>query len=130
MSETTTISARRAALAAALADILIDLHEAPRGADTARALALAARADRLTALIRRLDRRHAPRRLPDRAIMAWTCPNCAQDARTVLLHQAAYFGRDGLYVTVENAFECNACRRRWWQTLRFQPGEVLENTVR
>lgn len=67
---------------------------------------------------------------PRGAQLAFTCPGCDQDAHTVLLHQAAYFGRDALYVTIENAFECSACRRRWWQTLKFQPGPPLENTVR
>ncbi len=61
---------------------------------------------------------------------AFTCPECGQDGRTTLLHQMVYFGRDGMYITVENAFECGACRRRWWQTLKFQPGDVLENTIR
>lgn len=126
--------ARRRALAAALEETLIDLNEPPAGADTAQSLALAARADRLSALIQRLDNRrpawHPAYRQPRGTQLAWTCPGCLDADRTVLLHQAAFFGRDGAYVTVENAFQCNACGRRWWQTLRFQPGPPLENTVR
>lgn len=125
---------RRRQLAVALEETLDALYAPPAGADTAQSLALAARADRLSALIQRLDNRrpawHPAYRQPRGTQLAWTCPGCLDAGRTVLLHQAAFFGRDGAYVTVENAFECNACRRRWWQTLRFQPGEVLENTVR
>lgn len=62
--------------------------------------------------------------------LAWDCPTCAQNARTSLLHQMVYFGRDGQYVTVQNAFGCGACGARWWQTLKFEPGTVIENTVR
>lgn len=62
--------------------------------------------------------------------MAWDCPTCGQGGHTSILHQMVYFGRDGLYITVENAFGCSACGARWWQTLRFLPGDVLENSVR